>query len=203
MRNLRLPLFLFPLKSLSAIPADYIDLPRCPDDGAAAGADIFNTAVNGFLTSALGGAFHRQATGANFILTRGFSDPCLRLRGQRCYRPAILGVLLDMQAVGLSGGLKFLVVVIAVVAYGLDAMHQIVEMRHLMQERGCQLDVLVPLDFLAVYHKANRNRIPQFRCDFSCFHCIFHLSFFLGLVPVENQAVKEKVAIFFALPLKV
>ena len=45
-----------------------------------------------------------------------------------------------MQAVGLSGGLKFLVVVIAVVAYVLDAMNQIVEMRHLMQERGCQLE---------------------------------------------------------------
>lgn len=71
---------------------------------------------------------------------QSFSDPCLRLRGQRRCRPAILGVLLDMQAVGLSGGLKFLVVVIAVVAYVLDAMNQIVEMRHLMQERGCQLE---------------------------------------------------------------
>gem|GEM_PF-7045434 len=45
-----------------------------------------------------------------------------------------------MQAVGLSGGLKFLVVVVAVVAYVLDAMNQIVEMRHLMQKRGCQLE---------------------------------------------------------------
>ena len=43
-----------------------------------------------------------------------------------------LDVLLDMQAVGLSGGLKFLVVVVAVVAYVLDAMNQIVEVRHLM-----------------------------------------------------------------------
>ena len=40
---------------------------------------------------------------------------------------------------GLGGGLKFLVVVVAVVAYVLHAMNQIVEMRHLMQERGCQL----------------------------------------------------------------
>ena len=45
-----------------------------------------------------------------------------------------------MQAVGLGGSLKFLVVVVAVVAYVLDAMNQIVEMRHLMQERGCQLE---------------------------------------------------------------
>ena len=41
---------------------------------------------------------------------------------------------------GLGGGFEFQVVVIAVVAYVLDAMNQIVEMRHLMQERGCQLE---------------------------------------------------------------
>ena len=45
-----------------------------------------------------------------------------------------------MQAVGLSGGLKFLVVVVSVVAYVLDTMNQIVEMRHLMQKRGRQLE---------------------------------------------------------------
>jgi len=44
-----------------------------------------------------------------------------------------------------------------------------------------QLDILISFYFLTVYHKANQNRVPQFRCDFSCFHCIFHLSFFLGL----------------------
>ena len=87
---------LFPLESLTAIPADYIDLPRCPDDSAAARTDIFDTAVNGFHTPALGGAFHWQAAGVYFILAQDFSNPCLRLRGQRCYRPAILGVLLNM-----------------------------------------------------------------------------------------------------------
>lgn len=108
---MRLPLFsLFPLESLSAVPADYIDLPRCPDNGAAAGADIFDAAVNGFLTPAFGGAFYRQAAGVDFILSQNFSDPCLR--GQRRYRPAILGVLLDMQAVSLGSGLKFLVVIV-------------------------------------------------------------------------------------------
>ena len=113
---------LFPFESLTAIPADYIDLPRCPDNGAAARTDIFDTAVNGFLTPALGGAFHWQAAGVDLVLSQGFLDPCLRLRGQRRYCPAILGVLLDMQAVGLSGGLKFLVVVVAVVAYVLDSL---------------------------------------------------------------------------------
>ena len=34
------------------------------------------------------------------------------------------------------GGLKILVGVVTVVAYILDALHQIVEARHLMQERG-------------------------------------------------------------------
>ncbi|OUO80687.1 hypothetical protein B5F53_02925 [Blautia sp. An249] len=48
-----------------------------------------------------------------------------------------------------------------------------------------QLDVLIPFDFLAVYHKANRNRIPQFRCDFSCLHNVFHLSF-LGSVKTTS-----------------
>ena len=74
---------LFPLEWLTAIPADYIDLPRCSDDGAAAGTNIFNAAVNGFLTSALSGAFHRQAAGVDLVLAQSFSDPCLRLRGQR------------------------------------------------------------------------------------------------------------------------
>ena len=101
---------LCPLERLSAIPADYIDLPCYPDDSAAAGADIFDTAVDGFLASALGGAFYRQAAGVDFILSQNFSDPCLR--GQRRYRPAILGVLLEMQAVSLGSGLKFLVVIV-------------------------------------------------------------------------------------------
>ena len=39
-----------------------------------------------------------------------------------------------VQAMGLGSGFEFLVMVVAVVAYVLDAMHQIAEMRHLMQE---------------------------------------------------------------------
>lgn len=71
-------MYLCPLEKFSAIPADYIDLSYCPDDGSAAGADIFDTAILGFFTPAFGGVFHRQAAGVNFILTQIFSDPCLR-----------------------------------------------------------------------------------------------------------------------------
>lgn len=50
---------LCPLEWLSAIPADYIDLACCPDNSTAAGADIFDTAVNGFLTASLGATLYR------------------------------------------------------------------------------------------------------------------------------------------------
>ena len=45
--------WLFGFKCFIAVGADYIDFPRCPDDGAAAGACIFDTAVLRFLTAAL------------------------------------------------------------------------------------------------------------------------------------------------------
>lgn len=102
--------FFIPARKPLCSPRRLHWLPRCPDNGAAAGADIFDAAVNGFLTPAFGGAFYRQAAGVDFILSQNFSDPCLR--GQRRYRPAILGVLLDMQAVSLGSGLKFLVVIV-------------------------------------------------------------------------------------------
>ena len=41
---------------------------------------------------------------------------------------------------GLGGGFEFQVVVITVVAYVLDAMNQIIKVRHFMQERGGQLE---------------------------------------------------------------
>ena len=64
----RLALYLRSLKRLSAIPADYIDLPRGPDDGAADWADIFDAAVDGFLAAALGGSLHGLAAGIDFVL---------------------------------------------------------------------------------------------------------------------------------------
>ena len=55
-----------------------------------------------------------------------------RLRGQRRYRPTVFVVLLNVQAMGLGGGFEFQVMVIAVVAYVLDAMNQIIDMGHFM-----------------------------------------------------------------------
>lgn len=56
---------LCPLERLSAIPADYIHLAGCPDNGAAAGADIFDTAVYGFLAPAFGASLYLQAAGVD------------------------------------------------------------------------------------------------------------------------------------------
>lgn len=124
----RLALYLRSLKRLSAIPADYIDLPRGPDDGAADWADIFDAAVDGFLAAALGGSLHGLAAGIDFVLAYDFNNPCLGFRGQCCYRPAVFVVLLDMKSVGLGGGLEFKIVVVTVVAYVLNVMLQVVEM---------------------------------------------------------------------------
>ena len=41
-----------------------------------------------------------------------------------------------------------------------------------------QFNVLVAFYFLPLYHKAYRNRVPQFCCNFSCLHNVFHLSYF-------------------------
>lgn len=41
-------------KRFPAVCAGYIDLAGCPDNGAAAGADIFDAPIDGFLASAFG-----------------------------------------------------------------------------------------------------------------------------------------------------
>ena len=76
--------FIFcPLERLSTIPADHIDLTRRPDDGAATGAYMLDTAVLGFFAPALCRAFHWLAASVDFILAQGFSDPGICL-GCRC-----------------------------------------------------------------------------------------------------------------------
>lgn len=47
--------------------------------------------------------------------------------GQRRYRPSVFVVFLNVQAMSLNGSFESQVVVIAVVAYVLDAMDQIIE----------------------------------------------------------------------------
>lgn len=106
---------LCPLEWFSAIPADYIDLARCPDNSTATGADIFDTAVNGFFTASPGATLYWQAAGTDTGLTQDFLDPRFCLRGQCCYRLAVFLVLLNFQTVGLGGGLKLHVVIIAIV----------------------------------------------------------------------------------------
>ena len=77
--------FIFcPLERLSAIPADHIDLTRRPDDGAATGAYMLDTAVLGFFAPALCRAFHWMAA----------------------VDVVIFVVLLIVGAVGLGGGLE-------------------------------------------------------------------------------------------------
>ena len=53
-------------------------------------------------------------------------------RGQHRYCPSVFVVLLNVQAMGLGGSFEFQVMVIAIVAYVLDAVNQIIEMRHFM-----------------------------------------------------------------------
>ena len=77
------------LERFSAVPADYIYLAGCPDNGAAAGADIFDTAVNGFCTPALGASLYLQAAGMDTGLAQSILDPSLGLRGQCRNRLAV------------------------------------------------------------------------------------------------------------------
>ena len=64
----RLALYSCSPEWLSAVPADYTDLPRVPDDGATDRADIFDTAVGGFLAPTLGGSLYGLAAGIDFVL---------------------------------------------------------------------------------------------------------------------------------------
>ena len=48
-------------------------------------------------------------------------------------------MMLDVKAMGFGGGLEFLVVVVAVVAYILDLVNHVVEMGHLMKHSRCHL----------------------------------------------------------------
>ena len=69
-------------------------------------------------------------------IPQGGYDPCFGFRSQGRNRPAVFGMFLNMQAVGFGGGFEFHIVVIAIVAYVLDIMLQVIQMAHFMKERG-------------------------------------------------------------------
>lgn len=73
-----------------------------------------------------------QAAGVDTGLAQGFLDLSRCLWGQLCYRPVVFLVLLNYQTVGLGGGLKLHIVIIAVIAYVLNIIFEIVEVGHFM-----------------------------------------------------------------------
>ena len=140
-----------------AVAAYYVDLLGRPDDSPALGANILDAAIlagaasatlygdRGFfaviviivaLYLALEGGL---AAGGEILHTRLLGQPFGGFFGQGRYRPSVGAMMLDVKAVGFGGGLEFLVVVVAVVAYVLDAMNHVVEMGHLMKHCRCHL----------------------------------------------------------------
>ena len=136
---------------------------RRPDDRAAMRADILDAAIlarrasparRGLrLLAALaivalrldleGGA----AAGGDVRHSRLLGDPFRGIRRKRRHRPAVFLVVLDVQAVGLGRLLEFLVVIVPVVAYVLDAVGEVVEMGHFVEHgRGNLADG--PVDVL-------------------------------------------------------
>ena len=131
-----------------AVAAYHVDFPRGSNDGSAMWADILDAAVLAGAAPAFDGRGRfaalvivgfgfdlerRFAAGGYILHARLLGQPCGGFFGQRRDRPAVGGVMLDVQAVGLGGVLEFLVVVIPVVADILDLMGQVVEMRHFME----------------------------------------------------------------------
>lgn len=145
-----------------AVTAYYVDLPRGSNDGSAMRADVLDAAIFAGAAPAFDGRGRFAAlviVGFGFDLERRFAaggyirhagllgQPFGGFFAQCRDRPAVGGVMLDVQAVGLGGVLEFLVVVIPVVADILDLMGQVVEMRHFM-EHGCRNLADGPVDVL-------------------------------------------------------
>lgn len=131
-----------------AVAAYHVDLPRGPDDGSAMRADVLDAAILAGAAPAFDGCGRFAAlviVGLGFDLEHCFTaggyirhtgllcQPCGGFFGQRRDRPAVGGVMLDVQAVGFGGFLEFLIVVVPVVADVLDLMGQVVEVRHFVE----------------------------------------------------------------------
>ena len=131
-----------------AVAAYHVDLPRRPNDGSAMQADVLDTAILAGAATAFDG---RSRFAALVIVSLGFDlEYCFAAGGyilhagllgqpfggffsQRRDRPAVGGVMLDVQAMGFGGFLEFLIVVVSVVADVLDFMGQVVEVRHFVE----------------------------------------------------------------------
>ena len=137
-----------------AVAAYYVDLPRGSNDGSAMWADVLDAAILAGAAPAFDGRGRFAAlvivglgfdlehcfTAGGYILHTGLlCQPCGGFFGQRRDRPAVGGVMLNVQAVGLGGFFEFLIVVVPVVADVLDLMGQIVEMRHFVEHGRCHL----------------------------------------------------------------
>lgn len=145
-----------------AVAAYHVDLPRGSNDGSAMWADVLDTAILAGAAPAFDGCsrfvalvivvfgfdLERRFAAGGYILHAGLlGQPFGGFFAQCRDRPAVGGVMLNVQAVGLRGFLEFLIVVVPVVADVLDLMGQVVEMRHFM-EHGCRDLADGPVDVL-------------------------------------------------------
>ena len=104
-------------KCYVAVAAYHVDLPRRPNNGSAMRADVLDAAILAGAASAfygrgrfatlvivgLGFDLEHRFTAGGYILHAGLlGQPCGGFFSQRCDRPAIGGVVLDAQAMGLS-----------------------------------------------------------------------------------------------------
>ena len=145
-----------------AVAAYYVDLPRGSNDGSAMRADVLDAAIFAGAAPAfdgrgrfaalvivrLGFDLENRFAAGGYILHAGLlSQPFGGFFGQRRDRPAVGGVMLNVQTVGLRGFLEFLVVVVPIVADVLDLMGQVVEVGHFV-EHGCRDLADGPVDVL-------------------------------------------------------
>ena len=139
------------LEGYFAVTAYYVDLLRGPDNGPALGANVLDAAVlAGAASAALYGdrgfvailtviiALYLDledglTAGGEILHSRLLGQPFGGFFGQGRYRPSVGSVMLDVKAVGLGGCFEFLVVVVAVVAYILNLVNQVVKVGHLMK----------------------------------------------------------------------
>ena len=114
-------------KGYVAVAAYYVDLPRGSNDGSAMRADVLDAAILTGAAPAFNGRGrfaalvilrlgfdleHRFAAGCYILYAGLLSQPFGGFFAQCRDRPAVSGVVLNVQAMSLSGFLEFLIVVL-------------------------------------------------------------------------------------------